>query len=78
MNAWLTTRVEKNLDFFKKTTHLVLFGLKKLFFLKKQDFVLFLRKTEKTHSELFLFHHAVSPFSDFTILTCYTYYGIQN
>jgi len=34
------------------------------FFIKKQDFVLFLRKTEKPHSELFLLHHAKSPFSE--------------
>jgi len=40
--------------FFKKT------GV----FKKKQYFILFLRKTEKPHSELFLFHHAISPFSE--------------
>jgi len=34
------------------------------FFKKKQDFVLVLRKTEKKHSELLLFHHAISPFSE--------------
>jgi len=34
------------------------------FFEKKQDFVLFLRKTEKTHSEVFLLHHPMSPFSE--------------
>ena len=35
-----------------------------LLFLNKQDFVLFLRKTEKKHSELFLFHHAKQLFSE--------------
>jgi len=34
-----------------------------LFFNKKQDFVLFLTKTDKPHSELFLLHHAISLFS---------------
>ena len=34
------------------------------FFEKKQDFVLFLKKTEKAHSELFLFHHAIPLFSE--------------
>ena len=33
-------------------------------FKKKQDFVIFLKKTEKAHSELFLFHHAISLFSE--------------
>jgi len=37
------------------------------FFKKKQDFVLFLKKTEKPHSELFLFHHAISLFSELHI-----------
>jgi len=31
------------------------------YLLKKQVFVLILRKIEKTHSELFLLHHATSP-----------------
>ena len=44
-NYWFTCRVERNPFFFwKKTTHLL------CFFLKKQDFVLFLRKMEKPHS----------------------------
>jgi len=36
---------------------------KNLCFLK-QDLVLFSKKTEKPHSELFLFHHAISLFSE--------------
>jgi len=50
----------------KKTIH--------LFFKKKNSFfgffkyilifVLFLRETQKPHSELFLLHHAISPFSE--------------
>ena len=43
--------------FFKKPRF---FGV----FKEKQYFVLFLRKTEKPHSELFLFHHAISLFSE--------------
>ena len=34
------------------------------FFFKKQDSVLFSRRIEKPHSELFLSHHAISPFSE--------------
>jgi len=34
------------------------------FFKKKQDFVLFSKKTEKAHSELFLFHHVISLSSE--------------
>jgi len=63
-------RVENNLVFFKKinTPVFFVFFSKKLgffrFFKIKQDCVLFSKKTEKTHSELFLFHHAVSLFSE--------------
>jgi len=49
----------------KQPTWVLLFFFKPSFFCffeKKQDFVLFLRKTEKFHSELFLFHHAISLF----------------
>jgi len=35
-----------------------------VFFFKKQDSVLFSRRIEKPHSELFLSHHAISPFSE--------------
>ena len=55
------TRVEKNPWVF------LLFFLKKNFFgffKKKQDFVLFLRKTEKLHCKLFLFYYAISPFQE--------------
>jgi len=31
---------------------------------KKKHFVLFSKKTKKSHSELFLFHHAISLFSE--------------
>jgi len=34
------------------------------FFEKKQVFVPFLEKTQKPYSELFLLHHAISPFSE--------------
>jgi len=34
------------------------------FYKNEQAFVLFLRKMEKTHSELFFSHHAISPFSE--------------
>jgi len=47
------------------------------FFEKKQVFVLFLEKNKKPYSELFLLHHAISPFENHTLMTCYTYYGIQ-
>jgi len=41
------------------------FFLKPGVFKKKQYFVIFfLRKTDKLQSELFLFHHAISPFSE--------------
>jgi len=59
------SRVEKNPFFLKKTNHLIFFKTYfLLFFWKKQDFVLFSKKTEKSHSELFLFHHAISLFSE--------------
>jgi len=48
-----------------------------LFFEKKQVFVLLKKKTQKPHSEFFVLHHAISPFQNYTIITCYTYYGIQ-
>jgi len=38
--------------------------LKPVFFKTKQDFVLFLSKTEKPHPEVFLFHHVTSLFSE--------------
>jgi len=57
-------------------------GLRKTCFFaflkKKQDFVLFQRKTRKKHSELFVLLHAISLFSQLAIMTCYTYYDIQN
>ena len=34
------------------------------FFKKKQDFVISSKKTEKAHSELFLFHHTILLFSE--------------
>ena len=62
---WGGGRVEENAFFLKKKTPTCFFGLKNVFFCflkKKQNFVHF-KKTEKPHSELFLFHHAVSLFS---------------
>jgi len=54
-------RVEKNPFFFsKKPNHLFFL----FFFKKKQDFVLFSKKTKKKHPEVFLFHHAISLFSE--------------
>jgi len=57
-------RVEKNPFFFKKLNPpAFLFFLKKQrffgFFKKKQDFIHFFKKTEKPHSDLFSFHHAI-------------------
>jgi len=48
------------------------------FFEKKQVFVSFLEKNAKIYSELFLLHHAISPFSELYNNNFYTYYGIQN
>ena len=65
---------------FKQTTHLffvVFFNSNFcVFFLKKQVFVIFLKDT-KTQSQLFLLHYAIHHFQNYTIITCYTYYGIQ-
>jgi len=70
-----TIKVEKNS--LKRKKHLFLFIQMVLFFEKKQVFVLLKKKTQKPHSELFVLHHAISPFQNYTIITCYTYYGIQ-
>jgi len=61
-------RVEKNPGFLKKNNppgFFLFFSKKKifLFFKKKQDFVRF-KENKKPHSELFLFHHAISLFSE--------------
>jgi len=61
-------RVEKNPGFKKNNPH-GFFGLKKttlfLFILKRNKILFFfLKKTEKPHFELFLFHHAISLFSE--------------
>jgi len=40
-------------------------------------FVLFMRKIQKPTSQLFLLHHAMSHFQNYTIISCYSYYGIQ-
>jgi len=48
------------------------------FFKKKQRFVLFFKENEKNILNCFYcimqYHH----FQNYTIITCYTYYGIQN
>jgi len=64
------TRVEKNP--FKKI-HLFFFV-----FLKETGFCFFLRKTKKKHSELFYCIMQYHNFQNYSIITCYTYYGIQN
>jgi len=46
-------------------------------FFKETGFVLYLKKTQKPHSELFSLYHALSSFLNYTVMTCYTYYGIQ-
>ena len=74
--------------FFKKKqpTNFFVFFFKKRyffgFFKKQQDFVLFSKKTEKPHSELFLFHHAISLFSELhnnlLYLLCHQHWGWSN
>jgi len=68
------TRVEKNPFFFKKNSPPIFLG----FFKKKKDFVVFLKKTEKPHSELFYSIMHYHYFQKYTIRNCYTDYGIQN
>jgi len=60
---------------------LLFFKKKRLFwvFEKKQDFVLFSRKTEKKNIlncfySIMQYHY----FQNYTKITCYTYYGILN
>ena len=55
---------EKHVFFKKKQPTCFFFKTFFGFFKKKQDFVIFSKKTEKAHSELFLFHHAISLFSE--------------
>jgi len=55
-------RVEKNPVHLKKKQPTRVF-LKTCFF-KETKFCSFLRKTDKPYSELFLFHHAISLFSE--------------
>ena len=63
-------RVKVSTNVASHTRHWPLYqaGLRKthffVFFEKKLDFVLILRKTEKLHSELFLLHHAILLFSE--------------
>jgi len=77
----LQAGLRKTRVFSKKPTHLVFF-LNLFFFVffkKKQDFILFSKKTEKPHSDLFLFHHAISLFSELHNNLLYIFeYGIQN
>jgi len=56
--------LRKTRFFLKKNNPPLFFKTHFLGFLKKQDFVIFSKKTEKAHSELFLFHHAISLFSE--------------
>ena len=67
LHCWVAPGLRKtrffqknNPDFFKKKHFFV-------FFWKKQEFVLFLRKTEKPHSEFSFFHHAISLSSELYI-----------
>jgi len=57
---------EKTVLFKKHNPPVFLFFLIRtfLFFLKEIDFCYFFKKTQKPHSELFLLHHAISPFSE--------------
>jgi len=48
------------------------------FFKKKQNFVIFSKKTEKAHSELFYSIMHYHYFQNYTIITSYTYYGIPD
>jgi len=48
----------------RKTRFFGVFLKKPVFFFKEGRFCSFLKKTEKKHSELFLFHHAISLFSE--------------
>jgi len=47
-------------------------------FEKKQDFVLFSKKTEKNILNCFDSIMQYHYFQNYTIITCYTYYGILN
>jgi len=42
-------------------------------------FLFFFFKKHKPHAELFLLHRVVQyhHFQNYTVMTCYTYYGIQ-
>jgi len=49
--------------FLKKTTHLFFFKSEFFGYFEKKQVLFFLKKTtQKPHSELFLLHHAISPF----------------
>jgi len=79
-NTLLRAGLRKTRFFKKKTTHL--FFLKKNvflgFFKKKQAFVLFSKKTKKPILNCVYSIMQYHYFQNYTIITCYTYYGIQN
>ena len=60
---WKIIRVEKK-SFFKITTNHLFFKSVILFFLKETGLRSYEKKTQKPPSELFLLHHAMSPFSE--------------
>jgi len=64
----LVAGLGKTWCFSKKTNPPVFFCFFKtrflLFFFKETRFCSFFRKTEKPHTELFSFYHAMSPFSE--------------
>jgi len=67
--------LRKTRFFFQKKQPTYFFGV---FQKKKKDFVVFLKKTEKPHSELFYSIMHYHYFQKYTIRNCYTDYGIQN
>ena len=74
------TTVEKNPGFLKKTTHLLFFNPKPIFmFLKKKQVLFFIYEKHKNPILNYFYcimqyHH----FQNYAIITCYTYYGVQN
>jgi len=65
-------KVEKKHFFLKKLPPVFLIR----FFLKKQVFIL-KKKTQKPRYELFYGNMHYHHFQNYTIITCYSYYGIQ-
>jgi len=62
-SSWSWTLTDNSLSWAGLSFYF-LFLKKKVFFKKKPIFVVFVRKTQKSHSELFLLHHATPPFSE--------------